>query len=65
MNLDNTSLCEVPKALMYIVRYVPMDDGDSSDKDRMGPDFNTDSGSASNMDSGSASSESLSIFLSF
>ena len=26
MDLDKASLCEVPEALMYILRYIPMDD---------------------------------------
>ena len=48
MDLDKTSLCEVPKALMYIVRYVPTDEenddeaNDDSDINRADTDNDDD-----------------------
>ena len=36
MDLDKASLCEVPEALMYILRYLPLDNSngdDSEDRD--------------------------------
>ena len=47
MDLDKTSLCEVPKALMYIVRYVPMDNDDDVNGDGRGDMADRDSSTVS------------------
>ena len=36
MDLDKASLCEVPEALMYILRYLPMDNRNGDDNEDRG-----------------------------
>ena len=36
MDLDKASLCEVPEALMYILRYLPMDNSNGDDNEDRG-----------------------------